>query len=58
MVFILKKMYLISKTVKFVPLPLLLLKLLAVEHAYHTKNATLRNTIALSLTQNSSIEDL
>ena len=45
------------KTVKFVLIPLLLLKLFAVEH-HPTENATLLNTVIISLIPNSTILDL
>ena len=39
------------KTVNFVLIPLLLLKLLAVEHVHPTENATLLNTVFITLTR-------
>ena len=47
----------LSKTVSFVLIPLLLLKLLAVEHAHHIEIASLLNTVIISLTRKTSIVD-
>ena len=48
----LKKNYLPFKNCKFCSHTLLLLKLLAVEHVHPTENATLINSVAISLDRN------
>ena len=50
-----KKSIYLSKTINCVIIPVLLLKLLAVEHTHPTENATLLNTVIISLIPNSTI---